>query len=260
VRVDICDAPIFVLGPPRSGTSMMQWALRQSPMLWGGQESDFLIPLMSSLRDVYRFGSKREKLHWLSGQEVSFDEFARHIGVGINALYTDRSGGKRWVEQTPQYTLHLDDMHRLFPSAQFLFMVRDGREVVHSLRNFVNPVAHEDASRIWVDFIRAGVEFSNGSNGRQLMFVSYHDAVHDTVAELTRVYDFIGEPFTRASVEFITSKAPINSSFDAGDNAAGKTAGWGSWDLSERQTFDDIAGRTLEALGFVEDSAWVSRS
>jgi len=255
MRIDVCDHPVFVLGPPRSGTSMMQWALRAHPNLWGGQESDYLIPLVDRLRDVWEYGRRRERLHWLSGQNVSWDEFLGHVGIGINALYMSRSHGRRWVEQTPQYTLHLDDMVRLFPGAQFLFMVRDGREVVHSLRNFVNPVEHEEGCRIWRNFINAGLRFAEGEHGHQLHLVSYRNAVSDTEPEMERVFAFLGEPYDKASADFITSKRPINSSFT--EAAAGPR--WGVWSGEERAVFERTAGSLLVTLGFESDASWIER-
>ena len=58
-RIDVCENPIFVLGPPRSGTSMMQHSLRAHPDLWGGQESDYLVPMVDGLREVFEFGNRR---------------------------------------------------------------------------------------------------------------------------------------------------------------------------------------------------------
>ncbi len=235
---------------------MMQWALRAHPNLWGGQESDFLIPLVTGLREVWEFGRSREKLHWISGQDVSWDEFLEHVGRGVNSLYTSRSRGLRWVEQTPQYALHLDNVRRLFPDAKFLFMVRDGRDVVHSLRHFVNPVEHVRASEIWRDFISAGMTYQTRYADESLMLVSYANAVQDTEAELQRVFDFIGEPFSDESVDFIRSKSPINSSFSSGDQEPGHPR-WSGWTLAERESFDEIAGDLLLQLGLEQDRDWV---
>ncbi len=256
MKIEICDSPIFVLGAPRSGTSMMQWALRQHPGLWGGQESDYLIPLVHALRECHDFGSSRERLHWLSGQGVDFDEFCRHLGCGVNALYMSRSGGKRWVEQTPQYTRHLDDMRRLFPRAQFVCMVRDGRDVVHSLRHFVHPEPHERACELWRDFTRAALLFANSRHGDQLLFASYQRVVDDTESELRRVYDFIGEAFEPKSVDFVRNQGRINSSFR--EEAGGRTtAGWLEWTVQERRVFDRSAGDLLIELGFEPDRRWI---
>lgn len=257
-QVQICENPVFVLGAPRSGTSMMQWALRSHPNLWGGQESDFLIPLSEAMPGVHNFGSQRDKLHWLSGQQVDLQEFYRHVGVGINSLYMSRSGGLRWVEQTPQYTLHLEEMKQFFPGAQFLFMLRDGRSVVASLRKFVNPVEHVEACRIWHRFVSAGRAFAESPNGDSLRFVSYDGAVNNTEAELRRLYDFIGEAYEPASADFIRSSQPINSSF-ADEKSNEKTESrWAAWPQQEREQFHEIAGDLLIGFGFEADDSWVN--
>ena len=234
---------------------MMQWALRAHSKMWGGQESDYLIPLVDRMREVWESGRRREKLHWLSGQNVDWDEFLKHIGLGLNTLYMSRSRGLRWVEQTPEYTMHLDNIVKLFPDAQFLFMVRDGREVVHSLRNFVNPVEHEAACRIWRNFIRAGLRFADSESGSQLLQVSYRRAVEDTKGEMARIFEFIGEPYEQACIEFITSKTPINSSFGGTASAEPR---WASWSLEDKKTFDGVAGDLLASLGFEADNSWIT--
>jgi hypothetical protein len=257
--VDITERPIFVLGAPRSGTSMMQWALRQHPDLWGGQESDFLVPMVRGLREVWEFGRTRGKLHWISGQGVEWEEFLRHVGYGVNSLYTDRSKGLRWVEQTPQYTLHLDEMALLFPGAQFLVMVRDGRQVVESLRNFVNPVEFDDGCRIWKRFNEAAREHASSAPAGRIHFVSYEAAVLDTEAEMRRLFGFIDEPYAQASVDRITSRAPMNSSF-IGEGRDQKLAPrWAKWTQAERERFVELAGDLLIRLGYEADHTWTMR-
>ncbi len=259
MSIEITERPVFVLGAPRSGTSMMQWALRQHPNLWGGQESDFLVPMTRALRDVWEFGRTRGKLHWISGQEVGWEEFLRHVGYGVNSLYTDRSGGLRWVEQTPQYTLHLEEMALLFPGVQFLVMVRDGRQVVESLRHFVNPVPFDEACHIWTRFNEAAREYAQSAPQGRIHFVSYERAVLDTEAEMRRVFEFIGEPYAQASVDRITSRAPMNSSF-VGEGKEQKLAPrWTAWTHAERELFVDVAGPLLLDLGYEPDHTWTNR-
>ena len=260
MNADICEAPIFVIGAPRSGTSMMQWSLRQHPDLWGGQESDYLVPLIQGAREAFDYGSVRGDLHWLSGQGVSWDEFPEHIGIGINSLYTSRSGGLVWVEQSPIYTLHLDDMKRLFPGARFIYMLRDGRSVVHSLRNFVNPMDHGQATQTWIDYTGAALAFAESSHGASLLTVRYEDVVADTTTAVHRIDDFLGLPFAEASVEFIESKNPINSSFS--DETSDEKVGprWASWTDAERRSFANAAGELMAIAGYESDSTWVGET
>lgn len=257
--VGIIPRPVFVLGAPRSGTSMMQWALREHPQLWGSEESDFLIALISGADEAHRKGTERGDLHWLSSQQVSRDEFLRHIGYGVNALYTQRSGGLIWVEQTPQYTLHLDDLHCMFPSARFVFMMRDGRSVVHSLRHFVNPVEHERACHMWRTFTEAALRFAESPAGETLHIARYEQVVRDTRQQLKELFDFLDLEYEPASAAFISDRGPINSSF-AGETGLAKTAPrWHVWTPDERRFFHEVAGDLLIRLGYEQDASWVQR-
>jgi hypothetical protein len=260
MKLDICDEPIFVIGAPRSGTSMMQWALRQHPELWGGQESDYLVPLIDDLRREYDAGSRRGRLHWLSGQGVSWDEFLQHAGYGINSLYMSRSNGRRWVEQTPQYTHNLVDLATMFPGSMYLFMLRDGRAVVSSLRMFVNPVPHHEACRIWKESVQAGLDFGRSPLGDRLLMVSYERVVDETEAEIRRMYDFLNLSYEPKSAEFIERKSPINSSFRGEVSAQKVLPRWATWSEEERAVFQEMAGHLLVELGYETDDSWVTAS
>lgn len=255
--IAVCKDPVFIVGAPRSGTSMMRWAMCQHSGFWGGQESDFLIPLIGALRDVYAFGSTRGRLHWLSGQQVTWPEFLTHIGNGVNSLYMSRSGCRRWIDKSPRYTLHLDEVADMFPGAVFLFMLRDGRQVVESLRHFVNPADHIEACHTWRQFTEAGLAFARSDRGDRMYTVRYPVIVEDTEAEMRRISQFLGVGFEPETVAFIRSRPPINSSFPDRPPAERSHPAWASWSRSERHSFQQIAGDLLIELGFETDSAWI---
>ena len=48
--------------------------------------------------------------------------------MGANALFSSRSGGKRWIDQTPYYVFMTEVLVRMFPGL-FLHVLRDGRNV-----------------------------------------------------------------------------------------------------------------------------------
>lgn len=237
---------------------MMQWALRQHPDLWGGQESDFMIPLIEKLREVHEFGSRRQDLHWLSGQRVSVDEFLQYMGLGLNALFTERADGRRWVEQTPQYTLHMGEILSLLPGAVFVMMLRDGRDVVESLKNFVNPMEHDAAAHLWARFAGEGLDFSEGPLGERVHVVRYQDAIENTQETMVALFDFLGLAPSEESVSWIRDRSPINSSF-ADEDRRSAVGRWHDWTPEERARFDREAGDMLIRAGFEPDRSWVTR-
>ena len=257
MKIEVCERPIFVVGAPRSGTSMLQWALRQHPQLWGSEESDFLDPLIDALRNAWSFGRIREDFHWLYKENVSLEEFLRHAGYGINSLYTSRSNGLRWVETTPRYTLKLESLSAMFPGALFLFLVRDGRQVVDSLRNFVYPQKHSKACRTWRQHTEAGINFANSPLGGRLLQIRFERLVADPAAEMDRIYDFLELTPSPGSVDFIAKRPPINSSFPEESSIQKLGPRWLSWTASERRTFNRLAGSLLIQLGFEQDDSWL---
>lgn len=256
-EADLADAPVFVLGAPRSGTSMMAHALGSHPDLWTGEESDFLAPLLREARKAWEGGRTRGDLHWLAAGGVSWEEFAAWLGMGMNAMYTSRSGGRRWVEQTPQYTFVLPLLAAAFPTAQFVYMLRDGRSVVHSLRHFVRPVEHARASDLWARHVRDGLTFKRSDQGHRLHVVRYEQVVRNTEAEVGRILDFLDLPHHHAPVAFIAEDQPINSSFSGETSHEKARARWADWTKEEREQFHAVAGDLLVELGFADGTGWL---
>ena len=71
--VSICPNPIFVVGCPRSGTSVLAHSLARHSQMWLGPESDYIAPLACLAKELYTFGTQRGERHWLSNQGVTLD-------------------------------------------------------------------------------------------------------------------------------------------------------------------------------------------
>jgi hypothetical protein len=135
--LQLCPNPVFVIGSPRSGTTILATSLGKHSQLWTSEESEILFNLFGDGRlfAAYRKVTLRPKPSWLKANNVDYPEFLRYVGAGFNALFTSRSQGKRWVEQTPQYALMSEALAGMFPGAQFIHILRDARRVVHSMIN-----------------------------------------------------------------------------------------------------------------------------
>jgi hypothetical protein len=56
-------------------------------------------------------------------------------GAAIAAIveaHAERAGKPRWGDKTPMYMRHLGLLERLFPDAQYVHLVRDGRDAALS--------------------------------------------------------------------------------------------------------------------------------
>ena len=83
----LCRNPIFVVGSPRSGTSVMSWALGHHSCLWTSRESELLFDLFGDKRADRAFAGSvlRADGTWMTENKVSRDEFLQYMSMGINA-------------------------------------------------------------------------------------------------------------------------------------------------------------------------------
>ncbi len=280
----ICPSPIFVIGSPRSGTTALSRALARHSRLWTSHESYVLHRLYGDGRADQAWRRDAERVQapsWLKTHGVSRPELLGFLGAGVNALYTSRSDGRRWIDQTPLNTTMVGELAEMFPGAQFVHMVRDGRHVVNSMSHFLTkfedrPDARryvpawatdfDEACRTWRRWTETASAFCAGHPGRATTVVNERlsAAPEDGFAEL---YRFLGVEWEDGPIAAFTGTR-VNSSF-AAESPAGNGAGAGPpaprpvprWDAERRRIFTDEAGELMVSLGLVgaeELQTWLS--
>lgn len=268
-RLSVCRRPIFVMGSPRSGTSVLAWALAEHSQLWTSAESRFLSYLYG--RDEGRRAFDETvwmQRNWLAKHHVGREEFLRFLGLGINALFTSRNPDRRWIDQTPGYALIADTIAELFPDAFFLHMLRDGRRVVNSMihfgdrrrldgtdeRTYIPPWERDfgAACRTWSQHVEAALTFAayRPDRCRTILYEELVANPTDGFAALFQVLDLPPEP---APAHFLQLQR-INSSFSRHDHTRPSSADWpdpwSSWSIEQQRTFLREAAPTLIRAGF----------
>jgi hypothetical protein len=262
-RALTCNGPVFIIGSPRSGTSVLAWALAQHSQFWTSAESDILYHLYGhgQADRAYRLAVERPDGSWIQKQGVGRAEFMSYVGLGINALFTSRSEGKRWVDQSPTYTLMVDVLADMFPDAFFLHILRDGRRVVSSMvhSGFGTKWSNDfrEACKTWAHFVRLAMEFCHNHPGRCLT-VRNEEMVENPPETFQRVFNGLGAPYESGPAEFVRSNR-INSSYgkDPPPLAGGPTAHgepWKTWNSEQNRIFLDEAGPTLTRYGLAAAS------
>lgn len=80
------NKPIFVVGSPRSGTSVLAWCLGHHPNIFPVPESNWMGYFAVNVAMSYQVGAARGIFSILSAMGISRHEFFSHIGGSINSL------------------------------------------------------------------------------------------------------------------------------------------------------------------------------
>jgi glycosyltransferase involved in cell wall biosynthesis len=278
----VCPDPVFIIGSPRSGTSIMAWSLAQHSELCTEPESDIFYYLLKDgyLESAYETSVTRPDGTWLAAHGIDLDQFLAHLGLGLNVLLTGTTNGRRWVDQTPANTLVVDRLAAMLPGARFVHVLRDGRRVVHSMINFhrvfrdrdtfermrsagrVPPWASDfrDACRSWARFTRIASEFCRRHPERALTVTNEH-LIGDPDGAMREVLEFLGVRGEPAPARFLSTNR-INSSFAPSgrpaDTTLAVTEPWREWLPEQRNVFFEEAGDVMMACGLATEAELIA--
>ena len=217
------DAPIFVIGSPRSGTTLVRLMLDSHSRISCGEETHFL-------RDLGAIVGR----HWGLVASYGFERrwwierIAAFYG-GFQAQVLARSGKARWAEKDPTYTLILDLVDELFPDAVYVHLVRGGHDVVASFRDRWGYRSALRAARTeWARYVRSARALERRLPSERFLEVRYERLVADPEPEARRLFAFLGEPWEPRVLEFDPAEHSATERyrrFTAGRrSAAGETA------------------------------------
>jgi hypothetical protein len=234
--------PIFIVSTGRSGSTILTWCLGQHPNIIPQEESNWLGPFAIHAAADHKFGSVRGERGQLSANFISRDELLQALGEAINRLLlghrtrfedlqlrqaagwaplpfpVSRSSTEpksRWVDGTPEYSLYICALRKLFPNAIFVHVVRDVTEVVRSLLNF-RPYGNrlvekeQQAYEYWLRRASACAEAEHAYGPRVIYRLRYSELVAESEAAMRRLLNFLGEPYASECLEPLRQR--INSS------------------------------------------------
>lgn len=115
--------PVFLVGCPRSGTSLLFDLLRRHEALRGLAEEGHV------LWNAYQHPGRKG---WTSDRAIAEDVGAAER-VYLYSAIRHVAQARRFIDKTPKNVLRLPYLSSLFPDAIFVFIKRDARDTVNSL-------------------------------------------------------------------------------------------------------------------------------
>ena len=188
-------SPIFIVGFPRSGTTLLEQMLDAHPGLRSMDERAFLQKVIQKMQDSGEY-SYPEDLHRLGPSELEVLRATYWESVrGVLKL----EPGERLVDKNPLNIMRLPIVHRIFPNARFILALRHPCDVLLSnyMQSFRAPAfqvlcssferlarGYNDAMEFWVRhaalFKPAAIE------------LRYEDLLEDFEAQTRRISEHLG--------------------------------------------------------------------
>ena len=277
------DRPLFIVGCPRSGTTLLQLMLHAHPRIAIPPETRILV---HAYNRRLRFGDlsqrrNREALaEWIVSRprrqfgDLGIDAatFVERAGDGpgtigsvvatVYRMYAERHGKPRWGDKRPPYIRHIDAIVRMFPDAQFIHLIRDPRDCVASLKEmpwFRGTTA--EAVHRWAEAIDLGRRAARRLPADAYTEVRYEDLTADPRGTLTELCAFLGEEFDEAMLEpsQVADVVPGHKHWHRNVRREVMTGRAGSWTRRlepwEAGLCEAVLGERMAAYGYAPSGA-----
>lgn len=272
---------LFVTGCARSGTTLLQRMLDSHPQLAVSNDTLIIprsilaldpeadVPLTTDLvREVtgYKYfeklGISLEVTERLAASCQTFTEFAR----GLFDQLAHVRGKPLAGEKEPQYVRRLPLLQRLFPEAQIVHIVRDGRDVALSTLEWVTPARFLGQLALWREepvavcalwWRRQVVAGRHGSaivGEDHCLELRYEELVRSPEAVLRSVATFLGIPFDAQMLRYHVGRTRSDPALPSKKRWLPPTVGLRDWRTAltprDLQLFETISGDLLSSLGY----------
>ena len=266
--------PLFVLGVSRSGTTMLRVILDRSPGIAIPDETFFVPQLAHRHRGVVDPDELLEdvrRLPRLAAWEVPLEDIAARLRPGLTTgealdavfqAYAAKHGKPRWGDKTPMYMRHLWLIDRLFPDAQYVHLIRDGRDAALAFldmpegvvtRTWAHPRSPAGFACEWRTEVQRARELGRRVGAPRYHEVRYEDLVSDTEGAVRSICSFADLPFEPAMLEF-AGNVDVSAKPHHQRLLQPPTRGVRNWreqmSAEDVRAFEAVAGDLLSELGY----------
>ncbi|MEF8864889.1 MAG: sulfotransferase [Salinibacter sp.] len=220
--------PLFIVGCSRSGTTLLRLMLTQHPDLHIPPESEFLLSLYDQAELYGTFEAPHQRWFFirdLQTTEVSMGAYAFPIfDLSIHAAETalaeraptdfagaaaalfeasaHEHGKTRWGDKTPHYVRHIEWLSDAYPEAQFIHMIRDGRDVARSRVEAGFTSSMRRSALHWKEEVQSGRDARQHLSDHRYHELFYEDLVHNPSSVLREVCGWIDLNYTEHLLTF----------------------------------------------------------
>jgi hypothetical protein len=275
---------LFIVGCPRSGTTLLQRMINAHPDIAITPETHWIPRLYAKTWALTPEGLVKPKLirrlvdhPKFARLKFSPEEIARLTGNGkpisygnlvsrIFDLYGERQGKPLVGDKTPDYVRTVETLHNLWPSARFVHVIRDGRDVALSMMDWPKfspkpgdfATWREDrvstAALWWELNVRLGRQAGKALGSKLYYEVRYESLVSRPRDESDALCGFLGVPYTDAMLHFYKAPSTTDPGLEERRAHLPVTPGLRDWCTQlppqDSERFEAAAGGLLDELDY----------
>lgn len=241
--------PIFIIAYARSGSTLLRLMVNSHSKIMVPPECGFIQWLYQSFSDwsasdardtdmVDRYVEALSRSRKIDTWHLNFDEIKTLIQEKNPSSYPElteivlfhygslhNDTADRWCDKNNYYIDHIPTLHKIFPTAKFVYLIRDPLDVVSSqiylaAKQFESPYKpnfssdHEELARKWSDSNSKAIQDFSDLRIKPHV-VKYSSLVTKSEATLSDLCQFLGENFETSMLNYYQTTGNEPPSFKA---------------------------------------------
>ena len=202
--------PIFVLGMPRSGSTLVDQIISSHSKVDGTQELPNIIKIAAELNSNNQ-NNYPEVLKELDESKLS------SLGKDyISETAWARDSAPFFIDKMPNNFIHIGLIKTILPNAKIIDTRRDPMDTCFSCfkqffaRGQLFTYSLEDLGNYYTDYIRAMNHWHN-VYGKDIYTVHYDNVINETEETIRELIDYCELPFEKECLEFYNSSRPVKT-------------------------------------------------
>jgi len=186
--------PIFLIGFPRSGTTLLDTILRSHPLIEVVEEQFMVEQLINSLNQLPN--SKFENIKEIENEQII--KIRKTYFESLESQIQNKNNTKLYIDKLPLNIIHVGEIVRIFPNAKFIVSLRHPCDCVLScfmqdfelndaMANFLNL---DDAAHLYDAVMNLWTQYTS------IFSINYHEVKYENLIE-----NF--EPTVRSILNFL---------------------------------------------------------
>ena len=202
--------PIFVLGMPRSGSTLVDQIISSHSKVDGTQELPNIIKIAAELN------SNNQKNYPEVLKELDESKLSNLGKDYISETAWARDNAPFFIDKMPNNFIHIGLIKTILPNAKIIDTRRDPMDTCFSCfkqffaRGQLFTYSLEDLGNYYTDYIRAMNHWHN-VYGKDIYTVHYDNVINETEETIRELIDYCELPFEKECLEFYNSSRPVKT-------------------------------------------------